>query len=210
MKLTGWSPKRTSNDESMPSTDDYRLHDILSRACGSTAQSSESASALELGKYNHFRETYVRCLRMRLHAIDVYDRWSMITDGYERCLQGRLKWMPSHDYAEIRPTVNEMHGQYGSGDMEVSWSIGRFLVSLFSSSLLWILAWYKWRRHGFYHLPLEVEFPPGPDPPKGCPVQYWSVVGLIGSSEYVRRTVVWLVPSFPFLRRVAAAQGVWC
>jgi hypothetical protein len=67
--------------------------------------------------------------------------------------------------------VKEMHCQYGSGDMEVSGSIGRFLVSLFSSSLVWILARYKWRRHGFYHLPLEVEFPPAPDPPKGCPVQ---------------------------------------
>ena len=74
MKSTGWSPMRTSNDESIPSTDDYRLRDILSRACGSTAQSSDSASALELCKYNHFRETYVRCLRMGLHAIDVYDR----------------------------------------------------------------------------------------------------------------------------------------
>jgi len=59
MKSTRWSPKRTSNDESMPSTDDPRLQDIFSRACGSTAQSSDSASALELGKYNHFRETYV-------------------------------------------------------------------------------------------------------------------------------------------------------
>jgi len=70
MKSTGWSPKRTSTDdyrikmnlriyESMPSTDDYRLQDILYRACGNTAQSSRSASALELGKYNHFRKAYV-------------------------------------------------------------------------------------------------------------------------------------------------------
>ena len=59
MKSTRWSPKRTSNDESMPSTDDHRLQDIFSRACGSAAQSSDSASALELGKYNHFREAYV-------------------------------------------------------------------------------------------------------------------------------------------------------
>ena len=59
MKSTRWSPKRTSNDQSMPSTDDHRLQNIFSRACGSTAQSSDSASALEFGKYNHFRETYV-------------------------------------------------------------------------------------------------------------------------------------------------------
>ena len=37
----------------LPSTDDYRLQEILYRACGSTAQSSDSASALEHGKYNH-------------------------------------------------------------------------------------------------------------------------------------------------------------
>jgi len=43
----------------MPIADDYRLQDIHYRACGSTAQSSDSASALELGKYNHIRETYV-------------------------------------------------------------------------------------------------------------------------------------------------------
>jgi hypothetical protein len=45
--------------ESMPLTDDYRLQDIFSRACRSTTQSSDNASALELGKYNHLRETYV-------------------------------------------------------------------------------------------------------------------------------------------------------
>jgi hypothetical protein len=61
------------------------------------------------------------------------------------------------------------------------------------------LARYKWRRHGFYHLPLEVEFPHVPDPPKGCPVQYRSVAGLIGSYDYVRRTFVdWFLP-FLFL-----------
>ena len=43
----------------MLSTDDYRLQDILYRACGITAQSSHSASALGLGKYNHFRKAYV-------------------------------------------------------------------------------------------------------------------------------------------------------
>jgi hypothetical protein len=39
--------------DSMPLTDDYQLHDIFYRACGSTVQSSDSARALELGKYNH-------------------------------------------------------------------------------------------------------------------------------------------------------------
>jgi hypothetical protein len=43
----------------MPSTDVYRLQDILYRACGNTAQSSNTASGLELGKYNDFRKAYV-------------------------------------------------------------------------------------------------------------------------------------------------------
>jgi hypothetical protein len=37
----------------MTLTDDDPLQDIFSRACRSTAQSSDSASALEFGKYNH-------------------------------------------------------------------------------------------------------------------------------------------------------------
>jgi hypothetical protein len=43
----------------MSITDDYQLEDILCRARGITAQSSDSANELELGKYNHFRATYV-------------------------------------------------------------------------------------------------------------------------------------------------------
>jgi hypothetical protein len=35
--------------ESMQSPDDYWLQDILYRACGSTVQSSDCASALEIG-----------------------------------------------------------------------------------------------------------------------------------------------------------------
>jgi hypothetical protein len=45
--------------ESMESTDDYWLHDVLYRACGSTTQSSHSASTLEHGKYNHLGKAYV-------------------------------------------------------------------------------------------------------------------------------------------------------
>jgi len=43
----------------MSITDDYRLQDIFSRACGSTAESSDSAGSLELGKNIHLREIYV-------------------------------------------------------------------------------------------------------------------------------------------------------
>jgi hypothetical protein len=43
----------------MPSTDDYRLQDILYRVCETTKQSSDSASVLGLGKYNHVRKAYM-------------------------------------------------------------------------------------------------------------------------------------------------------
>src|ERR1700694_4563177 len=56
------------------------------------------------------------------------------------------------------------------GDMEVTgvnWTFPSCFLLLFSS--YWISARYKWRRHGFYHLPLEVDFHRAPDPPKGLP-----------------------------------------
>jgi len=61
----------------MPTTDHYRLQDILYRACGSTAQSSDSARASELGKYNHFRETYV----LGVYEWD-YTQLTYMTDAY--------------------------------------------------------------------------------------------------------------------------------
>ena len=87
MKLTGWSLMRTSNDdwpsqavsESMTLTDDYWLQDIFYRACGSYAQSSDSASTLEVGKYNHFRETYV----LGVYEWD-YTQWTYMIDDYRR------------------------------------------------------------------------------------------------------------------------------
>jgi len=53
--------------------------------------------------------------------------------------------------------------------MEDGITFGCVLVCLFSSSLLWISARYKWCRHGF--LPpsesrVEVDSPCAPDPPK--------------------------------------------
>jgi hypothetical protein len=65
------------------STNDYRLQDILCRACGCTAQNSDSASAHQLGKYNHCRETYVLGVNkwdyMQLtYTIDDYRRLRMM------------------------------------------------------------------------------------------------------------------------------------
>ena len=90
--------------------------------------------------------------------------------------------------------VGGVRVQFGSGDMEDGITLGCFLVSLSSSSLLWISARYKWRRHGF--------LPPS-ESVKGrwiFPVRricrmvaiklYQSVVGLMGSYDCVRRMIV--------------------
>ena len=45
--------RRLPSQTASTSTDDYRLQDIFYTACESTAKSSDSASTLELGKYNH-------------------------------------------------------------------------------------------------------------------------------------------------------------
>ena len=43
----------------MSITHDYWEQDILYSDCGSTSQSTDSASALGLGKYNHLRDAYM-------------------------------------------------------------------------------------------------------------------------------------------------------
>jgi len=61
--------------------------------------------------------------------------------------------IPTKTYAGIYGLREWMVGgvwvQLGSGEMEDGITFACFLVSLFSSSLLWISARYKWRRHGF-------------------------------------------------------------
>jgi len=61
MKSTGWTPKRTSKDDYLvkqplrvnatPGCERYSM-----KHC---TKAQESAGTLELGKYNHFKETYV-------------------------------------------------------------------------------------------------------------------------------------------------------
>jgi len=190
----------------------------------------ESASALELGKYNHLREA---------HLLDV-DEWDLTTHDW------RIRWpmamndagsadshwcqvtsrssttltIPTMTYAEIRATG--MDGRrarvhFGSGDMEVRmlWYVFLFL----SSALLFFGSRPSTNSvgTGFYHLPLEVEFPRAPDPLTGHRERYWSVVGLMGSYDCVRGPVIWLLPFrvFPFLllygvmqpRRSAPKEG---
>jgi len=84
--------------------------------------------------------------------------------------------------------------QFGSGDMEDPITFGCFLVSLSSSSLLWISARYKWRAHGFLPPSESVNwrwiFPVCRIRRKVAIELYRSVVGLMGSYDWVRRMIV--------------------
>jgi len=79
---------------------------------------------------------------------------------------------------------------FGSGDMET----GSLLdVFLFLSSLLSLLGSRPGTNGvgtGFTTCHWRWSFPRAPDLPKGCPVRYRSVAGLIDSYEYVRGTFV--------------------
>jgi len=95
----------------------------------------------------------------RLHTLDVYDQWSpkATTDAgsgsSHRCQvksgNSTTRTIPTMTYAEMRATGMMVVGawvrklRYADGI-----TFRCFLVSLFSSSLLWISARYKWRRHG--------------------------------------------------------------
>jgi hypothetical protein len=90
-------------------------------------------------------------------------------------------------------------------------SLWMFLLCLlFTSLLLWILAQYKWCRHGF--LPpleisqVEVELPRAADPQN----RYHEVMLGFGTYRFVRLRMVnsGLIVSFSTVVRVYAAQGV--
>jgi len=113
-------------------------------------------------------------------------RLTYTIEGYDRCRQRKLPSMPSHERMLNHPddSDNDLHrdiratgmdGRRSMGSVR-KWSYGgrdhfwMFLVPLCSSSLLWISARYKWRRHGF--LPpsesqVKVDLPRVPHPPKG-------------------------------------------
>jgi len=81
----------------------------------------------------------------------------------------KIASMPSHQRKLNYPdnSDNDLHRDMSFGN-DGRWSMGLeveiwrrdhfgcFLVSLFSSSLLWIFARHNWRRHEFYHLPISV------------------------------------------------------
>jgi len=86
----------------------------------------------------------------------------------------QIQEIPPQRY-KLREWWSLEHG-LKSWDMADGITFGCFLVSLlFSSSLLWISALYKWRWHGFLsppdHRQVEVEFPRSPDPLNG---RHWA------------------------------------
>jgi len=199
----------------LPSTADYRQQDILYRACGSTAQSSDSASALVLGKYNHPREAYV---------LDI-DEWDVV-DAYDwrlrRMRQRKLPSMPGHERKLSTTLMNSdndrrrdaSYGSDGRWTMVRKWRYGgwdyfrMFLVSLFSPSLLWISARYKWRRHGFSPPSESIKwrwiFPMRQVRRKVAIKLYWSVVGRMCSYNCVRRINVPFFVSLSFVSLILA------
>ena len=140
----------------MPSTDDYRLQDILCRACGNTAQSSDSASALKHDKIKLFREAYM----LDINELDAMQLTYTI-DCYNRCRLWKLQLMPNHGRMlyhhddsdhDARQDIwaTGMDGRWSMRSEVDIWRMGSLLVVfLFLSSLPWILDQYQWRRYGF-------------------------------------------------------------
>jgi len=97
-----WHPRMIASwnniHESMPSADHYQPQNSLYRACRCYAQSSDSASALQLGMNNHFRGTYV----LGVYECD-YTQLRYTIDGYERCRQRKLPSMPSYERTLSHP-----------------------------------------------------------------------------------------------------------
>jgi len=87
-----WICSGGSRVATSPSTDDYRLQDILNRTSGSSAHSSDSASTFEHGKINDLGETYV----LGFYEWD-YTKLRYTIEGYDRCRLRKLPSMPSHE-----------------------------------------------------------------------------------------------------------------
>jgi len=138
-------------------------------------------------------EGYERCRQRKLPSMPSHEQKLPSMLSHERKLSATLM-IPTTTYAEIYELRVWMVGGvwvrkwrcggYGSSSAISFCSIVSF-SSLFSSSLLiGFRPGTNGVGMGFYHLPMEVEFPRAPDPPKG---RHWAVP--IGCGTYA---FVWL------------------
>jgi hypothetical protein len=153
-------------------------------------------------------------------GIDVFDRSSekTTTDAGSRCshscqIMSRCSTtltIPTMTCAEIY----ELQVWMVSGVWVRKWRYGGcdhfwlFLVSLFSPSLLWISAQYKWHRHRFLPPSESIKWrwilPVRQIPPKVAIELYRSVVGLMGSYDCVCRMIVSFFVSLLFFSLILA------
>jgi len=174
-----------------------RLQDILYRACWSTARRLGRVQVhFNLVSITTVREAYVSDVDERDVTTRNWLIQSMTTEVYDRCRKRKLPSMPSHErklsttlvsptitYAEIYKLQGQMVGGvwvrkwrcggYGSSSDVSFCSFCSFCSFVSSSSLLFSSLLIGFRPStncvsmGFYHLPMEVEFPRALDPPKG-------------------------------------------
>jgi hypothetical protein len=132
----------------------------------------------------------------------------MFAECYNQYRQRKLPSMRSHEYMLYHPEHSDndlgqdirstgMDGRWHMGSEVEIWMTGSLLdVScfLFSSSLLWISAQYKWRRHGFLQPSESIKwrwiFPVRQIGRKVAIELSPSIVGLMGSYDCVRRMIV--------------------
>jgi len=165
-KSTRWSPKRTSKDNNRVNVNYQSLlpaRYILQSMRKRCTKAQESAGTHEFGKYKHLSKSlYVRCLLMRRDYTQCnwHIRLTAMTDAgsgsSHQCqvmrgssqLPWRNRTMTYPEGSEIREwwSLGGWVRKSGYGD---GITFRCFLVSLFSSSLLWITARYKWRWHWF-------------------------------------------------------------
>ena len=161
----------------------------------------ENASAFELIKYHHLREAYVL-------DIDEWDETALLTYTID---DHRWLWsMPSHERKLYHPDDSD---QELRRDMNHECSTGWHVGCCMSLGVDIRRNWGPRLRSGgngsiefqnwgpvqmasarvfttFGVSQVEVEFLRAPDPPKGHPERYWSVVGLMSLYEYVRGMIV--------------------
>jgi len=111
----------------------------------------------------------------------------------------RSGWRVSQGASGSAEGVGEYSPGWRYGGHGSSLGISLHFVSSFAFRLFdCISAWYQCRRNGFYHLPMEVEFPCAPNQVKGSHWVYNSVVGVMGVYDCVERMIVsfWISLSF--------------